>query len=457
MAFAAAFSSTMAARAEAPLEASKAAAPDGTPSAPTADRWDFYTTGRIGSFVSWAKGDGMPEAATLDPVTGMERHKVLIDAGGSGPGFASAYNQQPSNMRVSSIDSIRMRSGFTGNVIGFGARRKLGESTVTGYISMTSVVDSLSQRKYFQSTPDVREGYLRIEGSWGSFLAGKAGVLFNRGAVTTDFLYLHGYGVGFPGDLNSVNGFPTAGQIGYGVLANGFAAGFVYATPPVAGAQLSVGVYDPASVTGGSYERTKYPRGEFELTVNELLGNVGKAHAYFNGGYQINYHPNLSDAETKAFYGLGYGARVEFGRFHLGAGGHWGKGLGVTYPGLPGPATYDAESNLKMTNGYFVMAQVLVGKFDIDAGFGRTNVTPTAGELTEDPLGFKYDHGNGLGVFADPKNSVLKTQTGISGAVVFHAADWLHFDIDVMHADAEWNLGERQRILYVNAGTTVTW
>ncbi|HXI54583.1 MAG TPA: hypothetical protein VNO55_00870 [Polyangia bacterium] len=453
MAFAAALSITATAHAEAPLEAGKAAAaaPEGTPSGPTADRWDFYTSGRIGAFVSWAKGEGMPQATTLDVETGMPLHQVKVGSGGSGYAVSSAHYQlkkdgTPSMVRVSEIDTMRMRSGFTGNVIGFGVRRKLGESTVTGYISMTSVVDSQAQKKYFLNYPDIREGFVRIEGGWGSFLAGKAAVLFNRGAVVTDFLYLHGYGVGFPGDLVS-GGYPTAGQIGYGVLANGFAAGFVYATPPIAGAQLSVGLYDPASVTGGSYERTKYPRGEFELTVDEPLGSLGKAHLYFNGGYQNNYQQDKTDALTRAFYGLGYGGRVELGRFHLAAGGHWGKGLGLTYPGLPGETAQDDDSNLKMTDGYFVMAQVVVSHFDLNAGVGRTTIHPTDVERTADP-------NNPTG---DPKYSVLATQTGVSGAIVFHAADYLHFDIDVMHADAEWNLGEHQRIFYVNAGTTITW
>lgn len=421
-----------------------------------ADHWSFFTTGRIGTFFSWAKGDGMPSATTYDVEMDAEaKHQVLTNTGGSGPVPQETHpvlkaDGTPSKQLVSSIDSMRIRSGFTGNVLAFGARRRLGESTVTGLISVTSIVDSQSQKKYFQNLPDVREGYFKIEGAWGTFLAGRSGVLFNRSAVETDFLYLHGYGVGFPADLHSSAAFPTAGQIGYGVLANGFAAGFVYTTPTIAGVTLSVGAYDPASLTGSSIERTKFLRPEVELIVDEPLGGLGKVHAYFNGGFQPNYQQDKTDAVVKNMYGVGYGARVEVGPVHLAGGGHWGRGLGLAYPGLPSDAVYDNESTLRYTDGYFGMLQVVLGRFDLNAGYGRTAIRLTTFDLTAvlNPA---------TGALGDPQFSVIRSQEGIAGAVVFHAQKWLHFDIDYMHADSKWSLGERQQIGYLNAGTTITW
>ncbi|HET6282147.1 MAG TPA: hypothetical protein VFH73_14365 [Polyangia bacterium] len=418
------------------------------------DRWEYFTTGRISNFVSWAKGDGMPQATTNDLETGQPLHQVLTGTGGSGYAVSSArYKPKadgtPSNVLVSSIDSMRVRSGFTGNIIAFGMRRKFGPSTtVTGYLSLTSLVDSQSQKKYFLNPPDVREGYIRIEGNWGSVLAGRSGVLFNRGAVVTDFLYLHGYGLGFPADINSTGGYPTAGQIGFGVLANGFGAGFVYSTPVVLGTQLSLGLYDPASLTGSSIERTRFLRPEFELITNQQFGALVKAHVYFNGGYQVNYQQNKTDDITKALYGVGYGTRIEVGPVHLAAGGHRGKGLGLAYPGLPSDAVYDLSSNLRDTDGFFVMAQLaLGGRVDLNGGFGRTIIHMTTIDLTSDPK-------NPTG---DPTSSIIQNQTGISGAVVVHVRPWLHFDVDVMFADSKWNLGERQKIAFYNAGTTITW
>jgi Gram-negative porin len=422
--------------------------------APT-DHWETFSNGRIGAFFTWSKGEGMPQGNTYDLQTGAARHQVDTSAGGTGTGnfstqvsrvLPSVDGNPPNSVLASSVDSMRFRSGFTGNVIGVGVKRRLGDTKVTGYISVTSVIDSTSQRKYFQSFPDFREGYVKFEGKWGSVLMGRAATLFDRGAVETDFLYLHGYGAGFPGDLTSAGGFPTGGQIGFGVLANGYAAGFVYATPKTAGVQLAVGLYDPASLTGTPFERTKYPRPEFELTVDEGLGEMVRVHAYFNGGYQTNYKEGQPDDSVAKMMGIGYGARLEVGPVHVGVGGHRGRGLGLAYPGLPSAAA-DVAGTLRNTDGVFVMGQLILGKFDLDGGYGKTVIHMTPLDLTADPTS----------PTGDPTTSYINTQAATSAAVVFHAADWLHFDIDAMHADSEWDLGEHQRINFYNAGTTITW
>jgi hypothetical protein len=57
----------------------------------------------------------------------------------------------------------------------------------------------------------------------------------------------------------------------------------------------------------------------------------------------------------------------------------------------------------------------------------------------------------------DPAVSYIKSQQGISGAIVYHAADWLHVDLDVLNASFKWNLGEKQNVNFYNAGMTATW
>jgi hypothetical protein len=421
----------------------------------TEDGWTFFTTGRISNFASWAKGEGMPQATTYDVETGAPKHQVLTGTGGTGLAPQSSrpvlkMDGTPSMALTSTIDSWRMRSGFVGNQFVFGGKRRLGDNLVTALVEVRSIVDSQSQKKYFQNPPDVRQGYMTIEGAWGTVLAGRTAVLFDRGAVETDFLYLHGYGLGFPGDLHSSSAFPTAGQIGFGVLANGYSAGVVYTTPTIAGVQLSVGAFDPASLTGSTIERTKFVRPEFELLVDEPLGALGKLHLYANGGIQGNYQQDKPDDVVKYLYGLGYGGRVELGPVHVAGGGHWGRGLGLAYPGLPSDAVYDNASNLRYTSGFFGMLQLVLGKFDLDAGYGKSTIRMTTVDLTGtvDPV---------TGAQGDPTNSVIHTQAAVSAAVVFHARSWLHFAVDDMYADSEWDLGEHQKINFLNLGTTVTW
>jgi hypothetical protein len=142
--------------------------------------------------------------------------------------------------------------------------------------------------------------------------------------------------------------------------------------------------------------------------------------------------------------------RVELGPVHLAGGGHWGRGLGLTYPGLPSDAVYDNESVLRYSDGYFGMLQLALGRFDVNGGYGMSRIKLTSFDRTAviNPMTM---------MLGDPAFSVIKTQTGIAAAVVFHARTWLHFDVDYMNADSKWSLGEQQKINYLNAGTTVTW
>jgi len=412
--------------------------------------WEFYSSGRLNAFFSWAKGDGMP-VASLDPATNQPLWQ-FNSSGGTGTNDSDATadpligaNGMPvQGHQQGTINSMRVRSGFVGNVLGFGLRRNLDATTkVTGYTSIWSIVESVSRRKYFPNFADVREGYLKIEGPWGSVLAGKALTLFNRGATEANFLYLHGYGLGYPGSIN-VQG-PAAGMIGYGILASTFSGGIVYATPSLAGIQLSAGIYDPANLIGSRYDRTGPVRPEFELTVDEPLGKVGKVHLYLNGTMQKLYVANSPDTPSETPEGYGLGGRVELGPVHLAAGMHRGIGLGLTFALEPSDSTYNDLSQLRDSQGIYAIGQLALGKVDINAGVGQTKIVPLERDL-------QIVAGTGVPAF-----SIIKTQTGFAGAVVFHAADWLHFDIDVMHTEYKWTLGDKQKVNFYNAGTTLTW
>jgi len=127
---------------ETPAPAPKEKGPTAIPPAPaplaTEDGWTFFTNGRLSNFVSYSRGEGMPQSTTYDVETGMPKHQVLTNTGGTGLSPQSSVpatkmDGTPASMAlVSTIDSWRMRSGFLGNQFIFGARRKLGESLVTG-------------------------------------------------------------------------------------------------------------------------------------------------------------------------------------------------------------------------------------------------------------------------------------------------------------------------------------
>ena len=279
---------------------------------------------------------------------------------------------------------------------------------------------------------DAREGYLQLEGRWGSLLVGRALDLFSRGATQNDFLYGHGYGVGFPGNINSLG--PTAGLIGFGVMAAFFAPGIVYATPKAAGVQLTVGLYDPTPLQG-TYEGTRWARPESELTY-DLDGPTFRMHLFANGEYQKIYG-NGNDLSVTS-WGVGYGGRFEVGPVHLGLAGAYGPGLGLGYALQPGSISISQGLQVRTFDGYSAFLQFAPGKFDVNLGAGVSR----AFELQED---------------VDTRTSLLKRQIGVSLSLVWHFTDYLHYDIDAMHGDAAWYLGEKQQFTFVSTGMTATW
>ena len=101
------------------------------------------------------------------------------------------------------IDSMRVRSGMIGNTLGFGVRRPVGDVAFTAYIQIWAFVESEAREKNRPNPADIRQGYAKVEGKWGSVLAGRSRALFSRGATDIDVLYGHRYGVGFPGNIDS--------------------------------------------------------------------------------------------------------------------------------------------------------------------------------------------------------------------------------------------------------------
>lgn len=420
--------------------------------------WEVFTDGRVQAFLSYGWGDTITPQIQLQSPTGPIDVRPVGGGVNQGEALSDGSTSEGGN-----YSSTRVRSGFTGNIFGFGLRHRLGEDlSLKGYIHINSVIESIDRRKFETVEPDVRQGYLELSGSWGSFLAGRSFTLFSRGATEITYLYGFRYGVGFPPSPDNLG--PTNGHIGFGVLANGFSAGMVYTTPSVAGFKLSAGVYDPSGIVGSPWERTKYPRPEGELSYDRTFEG-GLVHLFLNGAWQKVYERNNTRDVTVS--GVGYGGRVELGPVHLGVSGHTGVGLGINYAFDPSPATYgELQQNfeLRSFDGFYGQLQLALGKIDLQTGVGITRVKP----LVYDRVNFIDDDANpdtpSLNDDGDPTQNdpltinLLKHQFGISGGVVYHAADHLHFDVDYFRADFRWQLADQKQILnFVNAGCTFDW
>jgi hypothetical protein len=393
--------------------------------------WELYTSGRVNGFLSYGWGDGYPQ-----PINGP--NETIRPGGGLDVGSDSIPTLGPDGMPIpgaqGTFRSMRVRSGFLPNVFAVGLRSQVSEDTrLLVHLSLWTTIEELQLRKTTPVYPDAREGYLQLDGSWGSLLVGRALDLFSRGATENDFLYGHGFSLGFPGNINNTG--PTRGLIGFGVLAAFFAPGIVYATPQVGGLRLSVGVYDPVTIAG-AWEATRDFRPESELTFDHVSGSL-KLHLFVNGGAQRLYRP--ADTRTATMAGVGYGGRIELGRFHLGVAGHYGRGLGLSYALEDTNTTFDQNFNLRTFDGYSALAQVLVGRFDVNVGAGISRV-------------FLLDSER-----ADTTSSLVKNQVGLSAALVFHCNEHLHFSLDFFRGQFAWYLGEKQNVNFASAGITATW
>jgi hypothetical protein len=410
------------------------------------DEWEVYTDGRAAGFLSYAHGNGFP-LNTLDA-----NGNVLHDVKGGG---WLAVSARDSNTDQGTIDMMRVRSGMLANQLGLGVRYQISPTVkATAYIQIWAFIESIGRMKNQPNYADVRQGYAKIEGPWGSFLAGRTRSLFSRGATDIDVLYAHRWGVGFPAAIDSSG--PTQGQIGFGVLGSGFAAGLIYATPVLAGFQLSAGVFDPIQLQGnGSWFRTKFLRPEGELTFEQPLGVAGKIVLFVNGAiqdvYQDGYCPPTSTPNgpgcSVTAAGVGFGGRFEYGPVHLGVASHRGNGLGLNYALEVSDSSTDPLGNLRASDGYYVQSQFVLGKFDLFAGWGITRIFLTAAD----------NQNISMPAAGDNPHSVIKYQMGYNGGVVFNYTPNLHFDLDYFRAQAAWYLGEHQNIDNFNGGMTFNW
>jgi hypothetical protein len=404
------------------------------------DDWEVYTDGRVGAFASYSVGDGPPVATKMITMP----DGTVVPENLTPPGWQISDTQKDATTQ-GKVNMMRVRSGFIGNVLGIGGRYQVFPNLkASTYFQIWAFVESDGRNKGFPNPADVRQGYGKLEGAWGSFLAGRTRTLFSRGATDINVMYAHRWGVGFP---NVVDGKgPTQGMVGFGVLGSGFAAGLIYGSPILAGFQLNIGIFDPANLGAGQLSRTKLARPEAELTFEQPLGSIGKIVLFANGAYQAVYKGGVCpvDANDKGpceqnVLGVGYGGRLEVGPVHLGVAGHYGTGLGLSYALENSYATIDPQGHLRVSDGYYAQLQVEAGPFEPFAGWGITRIFLTDFDRTQ------------------PQNSNIKYQMGINGGVVYNLSPAIHFDLEYMRADAEWWLGEHQILDNFATGMTVSW
>ena len=408
--------------------------------------WEVFTSGQVGAFVTYAHGDGYPNAVappgqvdengnplsrTIVPGAGLVGYQIpQLDANGE--------NDPSQQSRVS---QWRVRNGFSPNVLKFRLSKQMTVTVkLNAVMSLWSVIEPPGQQKHERIETNFQEGYGQVETPYGAVTVGRHVSLFSRGIVDMDVKYLHQYAAGYNGHLEMAG--PTAGLINFGVLAAFFSPGIMYTSPRLAGFQLNVGLYDPVVMAGALWEITRTPRPEFEATWAYESAQI-KAGTFVNGAIQKLYRGN-DDTQSATALGLGFGGHFEYGPFHVGAGGHYGKGLGLAYaleasPTTVGPAPLN---ELRTFAGFSAFAQYSPGAFDINVGGGQSRVF----ELEVDKTGPE-----------SRVNSLIKTQTAVAAAFVYHFSDRFHLDVDFLRAMFRWDKGEKQDVNFYSTGATIQW
>jgi hypothetical protein len=466
------------------------------------DGWQVFMNGRIQTFLNHNEGQGRPIMGASFTGNDANGGSVEIRGGGveTGEGVLPEY-QNGTGVTAQDqglVREMRIRSGFTGNVLGFGIRKQLNETTeILGYTAVTVGIDSVARRKFTLVDPDWRESFVRVTSSWGSFTAGRTLTLFSRGATEITYLYGYRYGLGFPGTVSNFSQ-STAGSVGFGVLGNGFGAGLAYATPDLGGFQLSLGAYDAVGYPNTDLlNRERWPRGEFETIFARKFGSTGFFKLFVNGAWQRLYDRGGTKLSADV-YGTGFGGRFEIGPLKIGLAGHWGKGVGVTYSLEPHQSVYHDDRprqilsgqvmdptypnctaatisacppvKMRTVDGGYAQAQLAVLKsLDVRGGIGITRVHKIAEDRADwrdndmDPNTPAASDGGAASGTDSVGHVTIRQQVGVGLGLTYHVANNYHYTVEYFRAVFIWykptpadasTRTPSQTLDFINAGVT---
>jgi hypothetical protein len=407
------------------------------------DGWQLSTDGRINTFLSVAVGN--------DP---------------KGPEEAAGTGTADTTDSLGGLHSTRVRNGFLTSILGFRAQKQ-----VTPKLKVTTRVAlwmnaSGSRTKNVSSFIDARELYEKFEGRWGSALLGSDLTLFGRGGILVDADIAHDFGLGYPCAIKDSSG-GGCGMTAFGAPFPGFDAGIVYATPNLHGFQLSVGLYDPATIGHAQLDRAPLPRVEAEAKLEHKLFRL------FGSGFWQVLEGTVTEVtasgagrkknlQTNA-WGAQAGAMLSVGPILLGGAAYRGAGFSPTTYIEEGTIAADPAAVLRNSRGAFGLGAVLIDALQLKlaGGMGVWQLDKT-----------KNDSGPQSDTGAPTDPHLIKQNLGMTlGA--YQTTGPAHFALEYFRAQHTWydrgipsatdpnvTAGiERptQVVNFINAGATVVW
>jgi predicted porin len=391
--------------------------------------WTLKHDGLAQGFYSLTMGDSMPKGDT-----------AVYPLGWGG------WDAVPGDEN-NDFFSSRFRSGWTGARFNWVAAKQVSENTtVSAMLGVAFAISTDNGPTRTNNNWDIRNAFVKIENkNWGDVVIGRHVGLYTLGGIistmqTTSAALGYGHGCGTLGDGL---GCYTSG---YGVKFPGFWSGIQYQTPSFAGLRIKVAALDPVTAGAVSPEGlppvsvpyTRRPLPMFQ-TLIRYEGDFGsfKLVPYFNGFAQTVGEAGTDETLTP----MGGGAGLDFaiGGFHIGAGGTLENGTSFYGPLYTGASVIDGDRKLRKGSAFYAHALYSFdGIVDLNAGYGQTNIKPTA-----------FDEMNSL--------NVQTMQNNIYGAVQYHWEKLVTFIAEVNLLNHKWEAGNKQKVQIFNLGASFSY
>jgi hypothetical protein len=282
-----------------------------------------------------------------------------------------------------------------------------------------------------------------------------------------DAAIAHDYGLGYPCAIKDSSG-GGCGMTAFGAPFPGFDPGIVYTTPSLGGLQVSVGLYDPATIGHAQLDRAPLPRVEAEATFD-----YDKVFRLFGSGFwqvlegtvtevSANGMGRKKNLQTNA-WGAQVGGMLSLGPIMLGGAAYQGAGFSPTTYIEEGKIAADPAAVLRKSRGAFGLGAVLIQALElkIAGGMGIWRL-----DKTENDSGPQSE----TGAPVDPQ--LIKQNLGITVGA-YQTTGPVHFALEYFRAQHTWyergvasatepNVTARierstQTVNFINAGATVPW
>jgi hypothetical protein len=408
------------------------------------DGWRLSIDGRVNTFLSVAVGD---------------------DA--KGPEEAAGTGTADTTDSTGGLHSSRIRNGFMTSILGFEAEKQVSPKLrVTTRVALWMNASG-SRTKNVSALIDPRQLYEKFEGPWGSALLGSDLSLFGRGGILVDAAIAHDYGLGYPCAIKDTSG-GGCGMTAFGAPFPGFDPGLVYATPRLGGLQISVGLYDPATIGHAQLDRAPLPRVEAEATFD-----YERVVRLFGSGFWQVLEGTVTEVSASGMgrkknlqtnaWGAQVGGMLSLGPIMLGGAAYQGAGFSPTTYIEEGKIAADPAAVLRKSRGAFGLGAVLIHALElkIAGGMGIWRL-----DKTENDSGPQSE----TGAPVDPQ--LIKQNLGITVGA-YQTTGPVHFALEYFRAQHTWydrgvasatdpNVTARierptQTVNFINAGATVTW